>query len=182
MIISGERVYLRFFTPEDADSLLELMVRNRSLFERVVPARKESFYTLEEQAKLIQNWSKAAEEDRRYSFGIFLVETKKLIGEISLFEISRGPLQKCILGYCLDGEHNGNGFMTEAIRLVLGYAFKNAGFHRIEAGVMPQNVGSMRVLEKVSFEREGLARKNVHINGKWEDHVMFAILNEDFSQ
>jgi ribosomal-protein-alanine N-acetyltransferase len=45
---------------------------------------------------------------------------------------------------------------------------------------MPSNPGSIRVLEKAGFQKEGLARKMVEINGKWEDHLMFAVLDEEF--
>jgi [ribosomal protein S5]-alanine N-acetyltransferase len=74
---------------------------------------------------------KAREGDKRYSFGIFLNKTSQLIGEISLFEVQRGPLQRCILGYCLDQQHNGKGYMTEAIYLILSFAFTEAGLHRV---------------------------------------------------
>lgn len=178
----GERVYIRFIGADDTEALLELIQRNRNLFEQVVPKRKESFYTLEEQAKIIDRWTKIREEDKRYTFGIFLNETNQLIGEISLFEVQRGPLQKCILGYCLDQKHNGKGYMTEAIYLILSFAFTEAGLHRVEAGVMPSNLGSIRVLEKAGFQKEGLARKLLEINGKREDHLMFAVLDEEFSR
>ncbi len=60
--------------------------------------------------------------------------------------------------------------MPEAVRLMVDYAFTELKLHRIEAGVMPRNLGSIRVLEKAGFHREGIARSNVLINGKWEDH------------
>ncbi len=72
--------------------------------------------------------------------------------------------------------------MTETVRLVVDYAFHELKLHRIEAGVMPRNLGSMRVLEKAGFHKEGIARKNVKINGVWEDHQVLAILNPDDEQ
>ncbi|WP_289142562.1 GNAT family N-acetyltransferase [uncultured Brevibacillus sp.] len=180
MVNKGPRVYLRFFRVEDAEALLELMNRNRKLFEKVVPTRKESFYSLEHQQSMIELWMKEREEDKGYSFGIFLNENDELIGEISLFDVVRGPMLKCILGYCLDEKQNGKGYMTEALHLIMKFAFKEANFHRIEAGVMPHNVGSIRVLEKAGFKKEGYARKNVRINGNWEDHLMFSVLAEEF--
>lgn len=77
----------------------------------------------------------------------------------------------------LDQEHNGKGYTTEAVNLVVNYAFEILNLHRIEAGVMPDNLGSMRVLEKAGFHKEGIAIKNVEINGRWEDHQILAILN-----
>jgi ribosomal-protein-alanine N-acetyltransferase len=175
-----ERVYLREFGVDDTDDLLALMERNRQLFEGVTPQRNESFYTREVQEKAVAEMSKQREEDKRYAFGIFLKETQQLIGDISLFDVRRGPLQKCILGYGLDQAHNGKGLMTEAIHLVLHFAFTEVGLQRVEAGVMPRNIGSIRVLEKSGFQNEGIARKLLEINGVREDHVQFAILAEDY--
>jgi ribosomal-protein-alanine N-acetyltransferase len=77
----------------------------------------------------------------------------------------------------LDKDHNGKGYTTQAVKLIVKHAFEELKLHRIEAGVMPHNIGSIRVLEKAGFHKEGLARKNVKINGKWEDHEVLAILN-----
>jgi ribosomal-protein-alanine N-acetyltransferase len=69
--------------------------------------------------------------------------------------------------------------MTEAVRLVVSYAFNELKLHRLEAGVMPHNIGSIKVLEKSGFHKEGIAKKNVKINGRWEDHQVLAIVNDN---
>jgi [ribosomal protein S5]-alanine N-acetyltransferase len=119
------------------------------------------------------------ERDERYSFGIYLAETDELIRNVTLSEVVRGPLQSCWIGYYLDKNHNGKGYMTEAVRLVVDYAFKELQLHRIEAGVMPHNIASIKVLKKAGFHQEGIAKKSVKINGRWEDHVVLAIVNEE---
>lgn len=116
-------------------------------------------------------------KDIEYRFGIFQINNDVLLGTIGLFHVFRGPSQSATLGYSLDQEHNGKGYTTEAVNLVVNYAFEILNLHRIEAGVMPNNIGSMRVLEKAGFHKEGIAIKNVEINGRWEDHQMLAILN-----
>jgi ribosomal-protein-alanine N-acetyltransferase len=68
------------------------------------------------------------------------------------------------------------------VRLIVDYAFEVLKLHRIEAGVMPHNIGSIRVLEKAGFHKEGLSKKNVKINGRWEDHLHFAIVNPNDSE
>ena len=102
-----------------------------------------------------------------------------LINNLNLFHIFRGPLQSCLIGYLMDKQFNGKGYTTEAISLAVRYAFDEAKLHRIEAGVMPWNIGSMRVLEKAGFNKEGIAQKSVKINGKWEDHQMFSMLSDN---
>ncbi|AQU80823.1 MULTISPECIES: GNAT family protein [Planococcus] len=173
----SEQVYIRFFQPRDAAEKLKLEVANRNFFEAYSVTRYSDFYTLEMQRELIEIYADQKEDDLSYSFGIFENETDVLVGTISLVQVIRGPLQSAILGYALDKTYNGRGYMTEAIELTVAYAFKKLALHRIEAGVMPGNDASVRVLEKAGFHQEGIASKNVEINGKWQDHQILAIIN-----
>ncbi|AHA10589.1 Ribosomal-protein-S5p-alanine acetyltransferase [Bacillus toyonensis BCT-7112] len=125
----------------------------------------------------IERALKKKAEDQVYAFGIFLKATDKLIGDISLTQIARDPAQSCYTGFTLDREHNSRGYTTEALRLVVDFAFRELKLHRIEAGAMPSNIASIRVLEKVGFKKEGIAKENVKINGKWTDHQILAIIN-----
>ncbi|WP_026677039.1 GNAT family N-acetyltransferase [Fictibacillus gelatini] len=179
MRLEGERIYLRYYTPEDAKELVDLNIRNKEFFQQFSMQYEDSFYTSEFQENKIKEQLKEMEEDKRYTFGIFLKENDRLIGDITLAQVVRKHVQSSILGYALDQQYNGKGLMTEAVRLVVKFAFEKLKLHRITAGVSPRNPGSARVLEKAGFQREGLARKNVKINGKWEDHIMFAILEDD---
>ena len=175
----GEDIYIRPLQLSDAEAKLKLELDNREFFQAYSPIHEESFYTLEVQRQLIEEGENKWKEDSRYSFGIFLKETDELIGHISLSHIARGPVQSCLLGYSLDQQQNGKGYMTEAVKLAVDFAFRELKFHRIEAGVMPRNKGSLRVLEKAGFHKEGIAVENVMINGKWEDHQMMAIIAKD---
>lgn len=179
MQLAGERIYLRFYQDKDAKALCELFLRNREFFQKYSPARGEDFYALESRRKAIKDGEAQRERDERYTFGIFLKGAGELIGSLSLSEVLRGSSQSCLIGYSLDKRHNGKGYMTEAVSLAVRFAFDKLKLHRIEAGVMPCNTASIRVLEKAGFRREGIARKNVEINGAWEDHLMLAILSDD---
>ena len=70
------------------------------------------------------------------------------------------------------------GYITEALRCAIEYAFAQLKLHRIEANIIPRNARSRRVVEKLGFEPEGLARKYLKINGVWEDHLHFVIFND----
>lgn len=179
MTIEGKHIYLRFLEEKDAEAMKQLYFRNKEFFQNYSPKRDESYYTYERHLKSIKNSSQSRKIDKEYSFGIFIKETDQLIGDIDLTGVLRDALQTCYIGYSLDQEHNGKGYMTEAVKLIVDYGFKQLHLHRIVAGVMPTNIGSIRVLEKAGFEKEGFARKNVKINGKWEDHVELSILNPE---
>ena len=175
----GTSIYICQLEVSHAEATLELQKRNKEFFQAYTPLRIEGFYTVEGQAKVIEANNAQSQNDLRYSFGIFLNETDELIGNVALTEILRGPLQSCYIGYYLDKQHNGKGYMTEAVKLAVDFAFKELKLHRIEAGVMPHNIRSIKVLEKAGFHKEGIAIKNVKINGKWEDHQVLAIVGED---
>ena len=69
--------------------------------------------------------------------------------------------------------------MTEAVRGALQFAFSDLALHRVEAACLPNNLPSRRLLERVGFQQEGLARAYLRINGAWEDHLLFAALASD---
>lgn len=177
--LEGERLYLRDYEPADAEAFLDLHVRNRTFFERYSITRSDSFYTLQSRLEAIEAGLKQRDNDEGCMFGMFRKSDELFVGSIGLSSIQRGPLQNCNLGYYLDQRHNGLGYATEAVKLITRFAFEELKLHRVEAGVMPVNIASARVLEKAGFLREGTARKNVNINGRWEDHIAYAMLAED---
>jgi len=175
--LKSVNIHIRDISVDDAAGLLQLQKENRDFFERYAPIRTDEFYTLEGQLKYIQKQVEARKNDQAYNFGIFTNTDNMLVGTVSLFHVMRGPLQSAYIGYDLDQKSNGRGYTTEAVRLVVDHGFHKLKLHRIEAGAMTHNIASIRVLEKVGFQKEGIARQNVHINGKWEDHQILAILN-----
>ncbi|MYL20988.1 GNAT family N-acetyltransferase [Halobacillus litoralis] len=176
-MIKGEHVYIRSFNPADAEQLTALLNKNRSFLQETSTGPSNDEESIKTQRKAIEKWIKNIESDLEYNFGIFKRKGNELIGKIGLFHVVRGPLQKATLGYFLDEDHNGKGYTTEAGQLMVDYGFKTLHLHRIEAGVMPGNIGSLRVLEKSGFHKEGIAKKSVKINGQWEDHQMLAVIN-----
>lgn len=175
----GEKVSIRFFTLQHVEEKLQLELDNKEFFGEFSVINSDDFYTLLMQQEVIEQSTENREAGREYNFGIFENATGKLVGSINLFRIFRGPLQSAMIGYAVDKRYNGRGYATEAIRLAVNYAFKELGLHRVEAGVMPHNLPSIRALERAGFEQEGVARKNVKINGKWQDHVVMAIINPE---
>lgn len=174
-----EGIYIRLLQIEDTEATLDLEKRNKDFFKHYTVLRDPDFYTYEKIKERIENGIIGAANDTLYAFGIFLSQTDELIGNIALSHISRGPAQSCMVGYTLDKKQNGKGYMTEAVKLAVAYGFQTLKLHRIEAGVMPHNTPSIKVLEKAGFHKEGIAKENVQINGKWQDHLILAIINQE---
>ncbi len=179
-MMKGVRIYLYPLKTSDVTSVFELEWRNKAFFSQYGPNRDHDFYTEEGQLNRIIKMEENREKDLGYSFGIFLRETNELIGQAGFFKVERGPAQKAMIGYSLDQAYNGKGYMTEALKLMVDYGFNELKLHRIEAEVMPHNIGSIKILEKTGFYKEGIARQNVMINGKWEDHQVLAIINHNY--
>ena len=99
-------------------------------------------------------------------------------GVVGLSNIVRGPRQSAILSYWVDEPRNGRGLATRAVAAVVDIAFGELHLHRVEAGTLPDNFASQRVLEKNGFERYGLARSFLLIAGEWRDHVLFERIAE----
>lgn len=179
MRLNGEDIYVELVEESDVNSLLTLEVKNKDFFQLFTGLRDESFYTLQGQVDRIKSQNELQKADQGYFFLIHLQKSGEVIGEVTLSEVVRGNLQSCWIGYSLDKDHNGKGYMTEAVKLVVKYAFQELDLHRIEAGVMPHNIGSIKVLLKAGFHKEGIAKKNVKINGHWEDHQTLAIIKDE---
>jgi [ribosomal protein S5]-alanine N-acetyltransferase len=176
--IAGPRIAVRDLRPDDAAALLDLRIRNREFFEPFEPVAPADHFTLEAQRLGIDAGSRAWDEDREYAFGVVLPDGS-LVGRVRLSTVVRGAWQNANLGYYVDRDHGGRDIATEAVGLVVGFAFERLGLHRVQAGVMPRNAASLRVLEKNRFRREGFAPRYLRINGAWEDHVIYAITAED---
>lgn len=171
-------IYITPIILGDADSLLQLRLHNRSAHQEYEPIHEESFYTLKGQQQLINRRTQQAEQDQAYMFGIYLLDGS-LIGQITLSNIVRGVGQFADLGYFINHELQGKGYMTAAVELILQYAFRALVLHRVQAAILVHNIASRRVLEKNHFQAEGIARGFIQINGQWQDHQTYAILAEE---
>lgn len=174
-----EKIVLKKAELSFASNLLDYQIRNRDFLYKLTPLREASFYTLDTQKKILEKNIEDAENGTNYNFYIFHKENNLLIGHIGLSNIIRGVFQSCFLGYSLDKDYINNGYMTLAIKHTVDFAFNTLKLHRIEANVMPHNIASLKVLEKNDFLNEGLAKKYLKINGKWEDHIHMVLINKN---
>jgi ribosomal-protein-alanine N-acetyltransferase len=161
---AGSRI--RPVTADDAEELAALYAANRDFLAPFEPIRPGAFYTAAGQRERL-----AAPPDDVYRFAV--VDDGAIAGVINLANIVRGAFLSATVGYFVDRSHNGRGLATEAVGAVVGFAFGEAGLHRLQAGTLVDNVASQRVLEKNGFERIGLARRYLKIAGEWRDHFLF---------
>jgi ribosomal-protein-alanine N-acetyltransferase len=128
--------------------------------------------------RLAQNQLELRDESG-FSFLIFKAETAELLGGITLSNIRRRAAQSGTLGYWMGEAHAGKGHMSRAVQVLTRFAFLDLRLDRIEAACLPENLASVRVLEKAGFRREGYARAYLAIAGQRRDHLLYGLLKAD---
>ena len=93
----------------------------------------------------------------------------------------RGAMQSGTIGYWIDQAHAGNGYIAEAVVVVMQFAFEQLGLHRVEICIVPRNERSRRIVEKFDVREEGVAQRYLEINGVWEDHIRYGITAEEWT-
>jgi ribosomal-protein-alanine N-acetyltransferase len=179
-LIETERLTIRLADPADVPEIVRYYRDNRDYLQPFSPAFEPELF--DPVAWLEQVSSRRREFTAGETFRAFLFlrsSPRRIIGNINLTLVVRGAAQSCVLGYNLAEAEQGHGYMTEAVRAMVDFAFREWGLHRVAAAYMPRNGRSARVLERAGFKVEGSAPGYLCINGRWEDHVLTAIANPD---
>lgn len=176
--LKGKNIVLKNLTPGDADKLLKYYKKNKKHLAPFEPSRDSSFYTLENQRALLNESYRQLLNGTNIELGIF--KSDNLIGKIRLSNIVYGSLKSGVLGYSIDEDEQGKGYMKESVRLFLNYAFNECDLHRVEASALIDNEKSRKVLESVGFKLAGINEKYLLVNGKWQDHATYYIIKDDF--
>ena len=129
------------------------------------------FYSLQVQNNILKDSYRQFIDGVAIDLGIF--KDNKLIGKVKLSNIVHGIFKNGILGYSIDQQQQGKGFMKETVNMVVNYAFNELGLHRIEASALVDNERSKNVLSGCGFEELGRNKNYLFINGKWHDHITF---------
>jgi ribosomal-protein-alanine N-acetyltransferase len=179
--LSTPRLAVEHMVPGHATGLAEFFRRNERHLAPWDPPRpagiKESAFWQAECERAVEDY----EDGAVVRWVLCLREDPhRVIGRVNYTQIARGPFQSCMLGYAIDAGQEGRGLMHEALEATVEHVFTVLRLHRIQANYVPDNHRSGRLLERLGFVREGLAKNYLYINGAWRDHVMTARLNPAF--
>ena len=175
--LNTERLALRNLTPENTEEMLDYYIRNEEHLRQYEPTRDSGFYTYEGQKEILTESFRQFIDGTSIDLGIF--KDEKLIGKVKLSNIVYGILRNAFVGYSIDKEHQGKGYMKEALNTVCSYAFEEMGLHRLEASTLMENSRSQGVLKSCGFNELGISEKYLYINGEWRDHKIFYKVNDD---
>jgi ribosomal-protein-alanine N-acetyltransferase len=164
-------VEIRVMHAQDAYALTNLHVANRDYLRPWEPERGEGYFTLAGQRQNVQELLSAYYAGELWP-GVIIVGGR-IVGRLTLNNILRGPLLSCFVGYWVARSHAGRGIATEALRQALDIAFRDLSLHRVEAYTRLDNHASQRVLLRNGFTRVGVARRHVHVDGRWHDQVLY---------
>ena len=177
--LTGERVFLRPPKRRDALNWQKLRMSSKSFLVPWEPAWNASSCTRRAYLRYFKNSNYLANMDRAYSFLIFKTEDKILLGGINVGNVRRGVSQSASLGYWIGEKHSRNGYMKEALKLLIPSLFVDLRLNRIEAATLEENIASKNLLKKIGFKKEGVLRKYLKINGTWRDHILYGLLEND---
>ena len=170
--LRGKRIFLRPPAPADFREFAGLMKISAPFFRGLVGKAYDR--------KQFNEYLGRCERDDFYGFLICRREDGAIVGNMNLFNVVRLRVQFAIVGYFVGAPHVRQGYATEALQLMLRFAFKKLKLHRLEASIQPHNAASIALVKRAGFTREGLSRRLVKIGGKWRDHERWAILAEDW--
>lgn len=175
--IRTARTHLTILSPDQAPLMVDFYRRNRAHLTPWEPLRDDHFYTL-------SYWHGRLQDSYSQFFngtGVHLVALDpvgtRVIATCNFSHIMMGVFKACHLGYAIDRQHEGQGVMREILPVAIDYLFRELDLHRIMACYMPANRRSGALLEWLGFEREGVAREYLMINGRWEDHILTSLIN-----
>lgn len=177
--IRGARVFLRHPTMQDYAAWAELRALSRVHLTPWEPQWARDELTRSSYRRRLRQYYRELRDDQGYAYLIFSEAESRLLGGLNISNVRRGVAQTASLGYWMGVPYVGAGLMTDAVRTTLRFAFGALRLNRLEAACLPSNAASQRVLEKAGFVCEGRARRYLKINGQWQDHDLFALLQDD---
>ena len=176
--VAGDGVMLRAPQVTDYGEWAALRERSRDFLEPWEPTWPEDDLSRGAFRRRIRRYAEDLRTDQSYAFLIVRNSDNAIVGGLTIANIRRGVAQAGSLGYWMGLPFARQGYMTAAVQAVIPFAFATLRLHRLEAACIPTNAGSIRLLEKTGFVREGYAREYLCINGIWQDHLLYGRLRD----
>jgi len=178
-VIRADRVMLRTPQMSDYPAWAELRTASRDFLTPWEPLWASDELSRASFRRRVRHYQRDLREDVGYALFIFALKSGALVGGLTLCNVRRGVTQACTLGYWVGGPHAHQGYVTASVRAVIPFVFDSLELHRLEAACLPMNAASVKLLERTGFTREGMARRYLRINGVWQDHLLYALLDTD---
>jgi ribosomal-protein-alanine N-acetyltransferase len=179
-VLEGPHVVLRPPRARDYDDWYRLRRTSREFLRPYEPRWTEADLNRRAYRMRLTRGRQEAANGTDYAFFLFekTAAGEVMVGGLTISNVRRRAAQFGTLGYWMGEDFAGRGLMTEAVGVLLPFFFLTLGLHRLQAAFLPHNMASRRVLEKNGFREEGYAESYLQIDGRWADHVLFALTRE----
>lgn len=174
--LTHQEVSLRVVRPRDAKTLERLVLSNREWlkpWEATNPYGPTSFDFKAQIKSLLRQL------ERNEGLPFVILYRNEIVGQLNVANIMHGSVSSCVIGYWIIPEVAGRGITPTAVALAMDYMFTNVGLHRVEIAIRPENLPSLRVVQKLGLRYEGLKKNYIHINNDWRDHYIFALTADE---
>tara|TARA_B100000508_G_scaffold140035_1_gene139760 strand:- start:1640 stop:2233 length:594 start_codon:yes stop_codon:yes gene_type:complete len=176
MLLSTPRLNLVLPSAEHASDMVNFLCCNRQHFKHTFPAQPQH-YTEKFWQQLFRHAKTIADNQQSLYVLLVLKNQTNIIGNICFDGIIRGALQAGYLGFKIGKNYQHQGFMHEALGAIVRYLFNDWNIHRIMANYRVGNDESEKLLHKLNFQQEGLAKDYLYIDGQWRDHILTSLVN-----
>ncbi|MEU4800840.1 GNAT family protein [Actinosynnema sp. NPDC023587] len=164
----------------DASTWSRIRLRDQAYLENWEPTAADGWPERNAAMAWPAQWSSLKSLARRGLALPFVITVDgDLAGQITVGNIVRGSLRSAWVGYWVAADRARGGVATAALAMVVDHCFGDAGLHRLEATVRPENTASLRVLAKAGFREEGLFLRYLDVAGDWRDHLCFAMTADE---
>ena len=174
-ILESERLRFRKLTDADVDEVIALRGSKQNM--QFIP--RPLITNTEEALAYIKMINDKIEENTDINWAVTEKGSDKCIGIMGFYR-TQPEHYRTELGYMIVSEHNGKGYVTEAVKTLLNFAFNTLNFHSIEAVIDSRHVASERVLQKNGFEKEAHFKENFYYNNEFTDTVIYSLLKRNF--
>jgi len=180
-VLKGDGVYLRYPQTADFAQWSEVRGVSKDFLSPWEPTWASDELTRAAYRRRMRRYDSEIRNDMAYPFFVFRESDDTLVGGCTLSNVRRGVCQSASLGYWIGAPYARSGYTTAAVKLLAPFVFETLALHRLEAACIPENGPSKGLLHKIGFREEGLARGYLQIGGDWRDHILFALLKDDWT-
>lgn len=169
---------MRLVKAEDYILLANYHQKNSKHLSPWEPIRDRHFNDYENWQLRCLDWVDQQSRGVAFYFIKLNAQQDKVVAVCNVTGIIYGALQAAYIGYSVDCDHEGKGVMKSLCEYAISYMFYEIKIHRLMANYIPTNKRSEKLLLSLGFNKEGLAKKYLHINGRWQDHVLTSLIND----
>ncbi|WDE11712.1 GNAT family N-acetyltransferase [Thalassomonas haliotis] len=175
--LTTENLQITVLQPGDYALLQDYYRENEQHLAPWEPLRETDYHQGPEVQKRLTRALTGFNQGRELHFAACWPGENEIVALATYSHLIHGPFQACYLGYSVAKKYQGRGLMAEMLIATNAFVFEQLGMHRIMANYMPENIRSERLLQRLGFEKEGLAKSYLKIAGQWRDHILTAKIN-----